>query len=213
MSEESAVDIKCSKQEAASRQLDVAIELLFEGRDPLAVRTLAGAAFTVFSDLVGHRQGAKSWREMIKEDAVAEHGLTMKQAHDILHDAQNALKHADRAPDAEVTMSDAENDLIIFVATLECGNLGGPLSTLMQAFQIWFFAMYPDVLVNGQDPKLVEIGQRMLGRLDREPRDTQLRAGFHFLRWLKQYAEANPLPKFGFPSLPPELLPDLKKYV
>ena len=73
------MDIKCSKQDAASRQLDVAIELLFEGRDPLAVRTLAGAAFTIFSDLVGHRQNAKSWREMIKEDAVAEHGLTMKE--------------------------------------------------------------------------------------------------------------------------------------
>jgi hypothetical protein len=207
------VDIKCSKQDAASRQLDVAIELLFEGRDPLAVRTLAGAAFTIFSDLVGHRQNAKSWREMIKEDAVAEHGLTMKEAHDILHDAQNSLKHADRTPDTEVTMSDAENDQIIFVATLECGNLGGPLSVVMQAFQIWFFAMYPDVLVRGQDPKLVEIGQSMLGHLDREPRDRQLCSGLKFLRWCEQYAEANPLPKFGFPSLPPESLPDLKKYV
>jgi hypothetical protein len=39
------------KMHAAHRQLNVAIRLHFEGDDPVAVVTLAGAASVIFSDL------------------------------------------------------------------------------------------------------------------------------------------------------------------
>ncbi|KAE8754962.1 hypothetical protein FSO04_36875 [Paraburkholderia madseniana] len=45
--------ITVDKVEAATRQLDEAIELLFSDHDPLAIRTLAAAAHGLFADLVG----------------------------------------------------------------------------------------------------------------------------------------------------------------
>jgi hypothetical protein len=44
--------IEVSKIEAANRQLDAAIELLFSDGDPIAVHTLAGAASGLAADLV-----------------------------------------------------------------------------------------------------------------------------------------------------------------
>ena len=43
--------INVSKVEAARRQIDVAIHMLFSEEDPLAIHTLAGAAFQILRDL------------------------------------------------------------------------------------------------------------------------------------------------------------------
>lgn len=56
------MQVTCSKFEAASRQLDEAIGLLLADHDPLAVRTLAAAAFGLFADLVEHQKPNESWR-------------------------------------------------------------------------------------------------------------------------------------------------------
>ncbi len=61
--------VACSKPDAAVRQLDVAIGLLLTDGDPLAIRTLAGAAYGVLADLAeGQKQGS-SWRTKIVEDS------------------------------------------------------------------------------------------------------------------------------------------------
>jgi hypothetical protein len=54
------MQVTCSKSEAASRQLDEAIGLLLVDHDPLAVRTLAAAAFGLFADLVEHSKSDES---------------------------------------------------------------------------------------------------------------------------------------------------------
>jgi hypothetical protein len=61
--------VTCSKFEAASRQLDEAIRLLLADHDPLAVRTLAAAAFGLFADLVDHLRPDESWRSQLIEDS------------------------------------------------------------------------------------------------------------------------------------------------
>lgn len=68
--------VTCTKAQAATRQLDEAIILLFADHDPLAIRTLAAAAHEVLADLVEHKQPGDSWRQwMIKSS-----GLTRKDA-------------------------------------------------------------------------------------------------------------------------------------
>ena len=47
-----AYSFRVDKMHGALRQLNVAIRLHFDADDPVAVLTLAGAASTVFSDLV-----------------------------------------------------------------------------------------------------------------------------------------------------------------
>src|SRR5690242_20601667 len=134
------MNVTCTKAQAATRQLDEAITLLFADHDPLAVRTLAAAAHGILADLVERKFPGESWRSKIVEGS----GLSKKEALAALNSAQNYLKHADRDYDGELSFEEEENDHVIFVATLECGTLGHRLSFAMQAFQIWYLAANPD---------------------------------------------------------------------
>lgn len=160
---------------AASRQLDVAIDLLFSDRDPLAIRTLAAAAHTVFADLVEHKSSGDSWRNRLIQDS----GLPRAQAVNVLNGASNFLKHADRDPDAELSFEEEENDYLIFFATLECGELGHPLSLTMQGFQIWYLACHPEHL--GESNELVLKAKTAFPDLASLDRQAQLAKGEAFL--------------------------------
>jgi hypothetical protein len=171
--------ITCTKAEAATRQLDEAIMLLFANHDSLAIRTLAAAAHGILADLLEFNLPGSSWRTKVVEDS----GLPEKQAYAVLNSAQNFLKHADRDPDAEFSFEDVENDHLIFLATLECGDVGHPLSFAMQTFQIWYFASYPALMTKGKD--LVQDAKLALPDLGELDRKTRLARGAEFMRMLR----------------------------
>jgi len=91
--------INCTKADAATRQLDEAIILLLGGRDPLAVRTLAAAAYGILAALAEFKLPGGSWRTKVVEDS----GLPKNDAYAVLNSAQNFLKHADRDSTAELS--------------------------------------------------------------------------------------------------------------
>ena len=174
-----------SKALAATQQLDVAVELLFADRDPLAVRTLAAAAHGLLSDLVEVKNPGSSWREKLISDS----GLPRKQALDVLHAASNFLKHANRDPNENLSFEEEENDHVIFFATLECGELNHPLSYTMQAFQIWYLACHPEQVGLQTDP--VCKATSALPGLSSQDRQIQLQRGTAFLKEvLARYANA-----------------------
>lgn len=140
--------VACTKAQAATRQLDEAIILLFADHDPLAIRTLASAAHGIFADIADIKSPNGSWRERIILDSV----LSRKEAISILNSAQNYLKHANFDPDKELSFDEEENDHVIFVSTLECIEFGYPLSFQMQVFQIWYLASYPEKIGINSDP-------------------------------------------------------------
>lgn len=167
--------VTCSKPEAARRQLDEAIAMLFADRDPLPIRTLVAAAHTILSDLVEIQSAGSSWRTALVESS----GLSRKEAIAVLNVANNYLKHADRDPDDVLTFSENETDHVIFFATLECCELGQPLSTEMQAFQIWYLAAYPEQL--GEDTEPVRKSKSAFNELHKLERQAQLAEGLRFL--------------------------------
>lgn len=170
----------CTKPQAATRQLDVAITLLFADYDPLAVRTLAAAAFGVLADLVERKLPGGSWRTKIIEGS----GLSKIAAIGVINSAQNFLKHGDRDPDAQLELDEEENDHLMFIATLECGELGYPLSLDMQAFQIWYLAMYPDKI--GVETQPVITSRQAFPDFDSLTREERLRRGAEFVALVKQ---------------------------
>ena len=123
--------VACTKAQAAVRQLDVAITLLFADYDPLAIRTLAAAAHGILADLVEKRMPGGSWRSKV----IANSGLSKKDVLTILHSAQNYLKHAERDPDSDLSFDEEENDHVIFVATLECCELAHPSLMICKRFR------------------------------------------------------------------------------
>ncbi len=169
------MQVTCTKFDAASRQLDEAIALLFADHDPLAIRTLAAAAHGLFADLVEHKHPDGSWRSHVIQDS----GLSKKDALAALNSAQNFLKHADRDPNAELSLDEEENDHVIFVATLECCELGGPLTSFMQAFQVWYLASYPEKL--GTETEHVRKSMGALPGLEKLSRVQRLSNGLAFL--------------------------------
>lgn len=165
------MQVTCTKFDAASRQLDGAIKLLFADYDPLVIRTLTAAAHGLFADLVEHKHPDGSWRSHVLQDS----GLSKKE----LNSTQNYLKHADRDPNTELSFDEEENDHLIFLATLECGELGGPLTLFMQAFQIWYLASYPEQL--GTETEHVKKSRGELPSLEKLSREQRLSAGLAFL--------------------------------
>jgi len=167
--------VTCTKPGAAVRQLDVAIGLLFTDGDPLAVRTLAGAAYGILADLAEDQKRGSSWRTKLIQDS----GLNEKDAIRVLNAAQNYLKHADRDPESSLSFEEEENDHLIFVASIECGSFGHPLSYSMQAFQIWYLGLYPEKI--GHDTEPVKIAKTVFPGLSGKDRPQQLTLGHQFL--------------------------------
>lgn len=168
------------KMEAATRQLDIAIGLLFAAQDPLAIRTLAGAANELLADLVERNEVGDSWRSKL----IAGSGLSRRNGMKILNLTQNFLKHADRDPDSELELDEEENDHLIFVATLECGQLGHPLSMDMQLFQIWYLAMYPEKIGETTEPVLKS--RAAFSDLSMLTRQEKLRSGAEFVYRMRE---------------------------
>ncbi|MEN7430856.1 hypothetical protein VA599_08855 [Chromobacterium sp. TRC.1.1.SA] len=172
--------VTCTKFDAATRQLDIAIGLLFTDGDPLAVRTLAGAAHGILGDLAENQKRGSSWRTQIINDS----GVSKKEALDILNAAQNYLKHADRDSETTLSFDEEENDHLVFIASIECGGLGHPLTFSMQAFQIWYLAMYPETIGYDTDP--VKTSKRIFPGLATKERPQQLEHGHQFLERVLQ---------------------------
>jgi hypothetical protein len=172
--------VTCKKHEAAVRQLDIAIGLLFTDGDPLAVRTLAGASYGILADLAEKKKFGSSWRAKIIKDS----GLIKNEAIQVLNKVQNYLKHADWDSGAVLSFDEEENDHLIFVASLECGSLDHRLSFSMQAFQIWYLALYPDKI--GHDAEPVKKSRAVFPKLSAAPRPQQLARGHEFLEKVLQ---------------------------
>ncbi len=178
--------MKLTKYEVATRQLDTAIKLFFDAGDAVSIHTLAAASATVFADIL-ENTGKTSWREQIVKNYS---DLTKPQVFDILRNAQNFFKHADRDSEEVLDFSDTFNDAIIFIATLECGLLlqsenqkyekKQKLSIPMSVYQLWNIATKPD---NFYMPKeIVAAANSLFFEIIKHPRSEQLSIGATVLR-------------------------------
>ncbi len=176
--------VKVSKAEAASRQLNEAIRLFFRGGDTIAIHTLAAAAGTVFADIAENQTSGSSWQQgIILQDSA----LHPKHYFKILRDTQDFLKHADHDPNGVHEFDDLKNDDLIAVAILDCPSTC-PLSTEMQAFQIWYFAAHARRF--GLDHSVVTQVLAVLPGIDVLPRADQIERGARFLDEVSSFTSA-----------------------
>jgi hypothetical protein len=91
--------LKLTKMDAARRQFSAALELWFADGDPVAIHTLAAAAFEVVTQIAKHRG--------VKVDKLVAQIATMlsckpEDVYRGLKVAPNFFKHADRDPEGEL---------------------------------------------------------------------------------------------------------------
>ena len=183
--------MKFTKVEVATRQLNTAIKLFFNAGDVVSIHTLAAASATVFADLL-EKAGQTSWRQMIVED---NHDLTVTQVFDVLRNAQNFFKHADRDHEEILEFPETDNDAVIFIATLEYGLLlqnknqksgeQEKLSTPASVFQLWHFATKLGDSYIPETPLAVAID--LFPGIKARPRFEQLSMGATILRKREVY--------------------------
>ena len=133
--------IRITKTEAAERQLNQAIRLVFQRGDMLSVHTLAGASFQLLADL-GKPQNILSplrHSDRIRPEAEKEWLAALNRT-------QNFLKHADRDGDATHDYSEDATLMLVFEVVVMAQLLGLPRSREVLAYEAWFAFNNPSLI-------------------------------------------------------------------
>ena len=132
-------EIKVTKLEAAQRQIDAAIMMLYRGDDPIAVHTVISAACRIMRDLSSQAY-TPTWQ---KFDAVFIPGK-QREVWGVLSRAANFFKHADRDPDDVLNgVHEEVNEFMIFMSLILHEDFGKP-TIPMRAHFSWMMLFYPD---------------------------------------------------------------------
>jgi hypothetical protein len=127
-----------TKLDAAEREIVAAIQLLFDGGDPIPVYALAAAAREITTTLC-EKRGVHSVVDTIQEDHPH---MTRKQIHREVSKHAAFFKHADQDPDGVLDSFDpAEADAVLWVACSDFGRLCGGKPVEADVFELWFYAM------------------------------------------------------------------------
>jgi hypothetical protein len=134
-----------SKLDAAKRQLDTLIRLYFNNDDPVSIHTLAAASYNVLKDLNKKRGGKpmflkEQFLDLIREDR-------RKEIHDLVNEAENFFKHADRDPESALEFNPEQTDLLIHESCSVYSLLSGESPPLLRLFQGWYMARNPDLFI------------------------------------------------------------------
>ncbi len=135
--------IKVNKIEAARRQINAAVRIFFRNEDPVAIHTLAMAAFRVLQDLAAKRDDSYM-NTLVK--TMLKPGME-KEFWKAIHTPANFFKHADKDADGVLDNVEEEiNEHVLFIDGLFYQDLGNQLTSEMQALQAWYIAIHPEYI-------------------------------------------------------------------
>jgi hypothetical protein len=168
-------EIKVDKVEAATRQIELAIRLLFQNEDPIGIHTLAAAGFRIVRDLGKAKSGEISQHltGIIKPGM---EGMFWK----VFSRAANFFKHADNDPDGVLENVQEEiNDVLILFACFFYRDIESHWTPQMAGFVAWYILFHPEILDYLQDdPVMRQIVQSQeICTLRNKSRDERLCEG------------------------------------
>jgi hypothetical protein len=101
-----------------------------------------------------------------------------KELKKIARQDRDFLKHAERDPDAVLeNFTDERNDYILISATIDYKQLARTKPIEIQVFQMWFFALYPDMLPLPEGKLIRDAAQHGFPGIASLPRAKQKAAG------------------------------------
>lgn len=181
--------MRVSKTEAAIRQLDIAINLFFENKDPISIHTLAGAARGIFQEK-GLKDGKEPFICHVEKTYPEKGRAELLKA---LNEYQNWFKHGDRLNEEILeTFKEEDNDFQLIIAVIDCFEVCDAWPISVQVFQAWFYKCHPSLA----HPDLKEYslfeGDEKLPEMTREG---QKEKGFNILNKAKKNDELRNDPK------------------
>ena len=172
--------IRINKPEAARRQLNAAIRMLFGGEDSVAIHTLAMAGFRILRDLASEKDASNVARTIA---AIIKPGKE-KEFWKVMHKAANFFKHADQDPEEILVVGDLQevNVGMLSLASKYYVDLGYQWTPEMLALGIWFMGLDLEKLSleneNSQSRAVVETAIDSIRTL---PREEQLASVLEYL--------------------------------
>jgi hypothetical protein len=132
--------VSITRRAAARAEIDTAIELLFDDREPVAIHVLTWAAVEMMRGIAESRGQITFQASM--EDRIKSQFLG--QWRKILKTHYNFFKHADRDPDsiAEDFMPEATT-YPLFGACVDYQTIFGASTLAMMSYMSWFMARHP----------------------------------------------------------------------
>ena len=160
-----------TKGQIARRQLGTALALFLHDCDPVSVHALACAG----GEIAEHLTRKRGKQPFSSHALAAFRDLDAKKIRRIRNQFWNAFKHAATHKGKERNdrkllkrFSDLQNDHTLFVGWYDYAMAANPLPLEAQAFQAWYFALYPEKLNRDVDktryknifPKLPKLARK-----------------------------------------------------
>lgn len=190
--EEAWPDFEVTKLNAARRQLETAIWLLFEKADAVSIHTLAHAAFGILKNISEHRKVGRVLEVADEISGATSTGEFWKS----FNRAGNFFKHADKDPDGVLSgVSEEENEALISLAIEMYRDLGCPVTPEIETFYLWWRCINFQSIDDVKEPfiswlnenydclhtenrgELLDIGKELLSCLKNNPHN--VRQGEH----------------------------------
>jgi len=175
--------IKVNKIEAARRQIDAAIRLLFDNEDPIAIHTLTMAGFRILRDIAEKRKSniSKVTQSFIRPGMEGKFWGSMQTF-------ANFLKHAKADPDCIIdNIQEEVNDSILLLASLYYQDLGYQFTPEMLALTGWYSAIHPDFILDDALKNIQTQLEAVQGTLTGKSRKEQLVEGKEVLNIAKSF--------------------------
>jgi hypothetical protein len=135
--------LKLDKLDAARRQLSTAIALWFKDGDPVAIHTLACAAYEIIHTVSKKRNPS---RRPLLLDLEFVHPDIRKEFRIALKHPANFFKHADRDSNDEIEFNPRFSEFFILFSILGIEFCGESQTTTERAWMTWFCLRRPDLL-------------------------------------------------------------------
>ena len=172
-------EIRVTKIQAAQRQIDAAIRMLFRNEDPVAIHTVAMAGFRILRDLTKKRGLEHPIDSMIKPGKE-------KEFWGALNSFSNFCKHADLDPNSVWSgFREDANDITLLTAATYYGYLGYEWTNEMQFLRAWYVSLHPDVLSEKAGVAMHTLVLSTFRNLRSLERKEQFAIGLHTLKKLE----------------------------
>ena len=135
-------ELRVTKLDAAKRQLETYIRLYFHEGDPVAMHSLAAAAFGIIKDINAQNGGDETLFEKMLEAIKPE---LRDEIRGKMVEAQNFFKHADRDPDETLLFYPESTEFMALDACSKYIELSGENPPLFQVFNGWMMITRTDM--------------------------------------------------------------------
>ena len=143
-----------TKLDVARSQLDEAIRLYFEKRDPVSIHTLVGAAHQIMRD-VASSNGIEY--KCIVENMQEKETITKKEWYRAVFQPRNFFKHANQDSNVILDFDPNENEVWLLDACVLYGQVWNSTSKSVDAFWSWYLVKNPEAKQFMSVPTLVQL--------------------------------------------------------